>query len=218
MAIHYQLLYLLDRNLREDDIKLSLKSLSKCVAVVFGYERFDDLLHDSAFGSESQEKTNYVYNDYSSLSETLYYIASEEAEEEDQADIISGNIFDAIVSVLEELNVKLISGEGLSEEISDFFQADAFSLIDNDQLSAVLVDANIEVDNVSVDLSSYNFVPSKGFLLEFHGEMTGNHRGEPDVKGQTVEFKVELLCPKTLGSNGLGEYQIQSVLGKGSYW
>ncbi|MEJ5177062.1 hypothetical protein [Erwinia sp. MYb416] len=53
----------IEESLKDDDIQISLNLLSNIVAVLFGYDNFDELLADKNFNNEVLDKVEFIYYD-----------------------------------------------------------------------------------------------------------------------------------------------------------
>ena len=53
----------LSKSLKQDDVIMSLEGLSSCIAAIFGYSDFQQLIDDKNFNNENLEELEYVLVD-----------------------------------------------------------------------------------------------------------------------------------------------------------
>lgn len=194
---------LLSNSLKEDGVVLTASGLVSCIAVVFGYEKTDDLINDKDFNNENLSKLKYVILD-NDLAKNLDGIC--ELENSDNEDLSSDLIFDHIQMLFESLPFNLLSQDILAEEISERINENSYDLLMGEELSGAMAETDTAFDEIELLVDDYNFNTS--FNVELSGYVSGSHRKEAGVPGRDITVGVEAKCQPVMGCLGLQDYEL----------
>ena len=208
-AVFY-FLDLLSKSLKEDEIVLTFFSLSECIAALFGYASFQELINDKNFNNERMSELKYIYLD-DSLSKKLDEII--EAEQSDNEDVDSSLIFDHIYCLFDGTEYEVLSAESLSERLAEKINENSYELLQTDELAGAMAETNTFFEEVELNLDDSDFVPEHGFKVEMSGSASGSHRKEHDIRGQDLSVSLEAWCKPVLGKYGLKNYEIEDISG-----
>ena len=204
----YMLMHKLADNLQKEYLTMSLDGLSECIAAIFGYKNFQQLLDDKSFTNENFKQMKYVLAD-DSLLKRLEDISISEAEHNE--DFSTDVVFDHIQDMFEDFSCEFLSEDGLVDAIANYVHEDSYSVLSSDELSGPMVDANTIFEEVELEVKDYNF--NEGFNVEFTGSASGHHRKEADVPGRTLDIWLKATCKPVLGKFGLGEIEDYKIGG-----
>ena len=200
----YFFLERLDQSLRMDDINLSLAGLSACLAAVFGYDDFQQLVDDTNFSNENVEKLKYVLAD-NSLPKKLAAICDRESGSENEVD--SEVVYDHIYAMFEGLPFQILSESGLVEEITNTVEESSYEFLDSDELAGPMAETDTIFEDIELEKQRHEF--KQDFSVEFHGYASGCHRRESDVKGRELDVRVRATCKPVIGKFGFGEIEYE---------
>lgn len=200
----YYFLDLLSSSLRNDGITLSINSLSSCVAALFGYSAFDDLINDKNFNNENLNQLKYIILD-DDLAKKLEIIVELEQSENENVD--SGLIFDHIYDLFDDLPYEILSEESLAETLCERVNENAYDLLQSDELSGPMAETDTIFDEIELGMDGFDFNIS--FDVQLIGSASGSHRNEADVRGRDLTVNVEVHCLPILGTLGLKDYELE---------
>lgn len=200
----YMFLQKLSTSLRDDDIHMSLEGLSECVAAIFGYSDFQQLLDDKNFTNENLEKTKYILAD-DNLVKRLTEVCEAEVNTDDKLD--PDVVFDHIQSLFEDLHCDFLSMDGLVEAISMYVDEDTYNILYSDELSGPMAETDTIFERLELVVTDYEF--KEDFSVHFHGYASGHHRKEEDMSGRDLEVNLTAIAKPILGSFGFGELEYE---------
>ncbi|WP_417439942.1 hypothetical protein [Idiomarina abyssalis] len=198
----------LSKSLRTDEVTMSLEGLSSCIAAIFGYNDFQQLIDDKNFTNEGFEQLEYVLFD-DNLVRELDEICQREPDEEHNLD--SDLVFDHIQSMFEDLPYEFLSEDGLAEEISYIVHNDSYEIFNSEELSGPMAETNTIFEELYLDVEYYQF--NEGFSVNFQGVASGQHRSEPDMKGQDLNVWLKVKCEPVIGKFGLSAPEYDEISG-----
>jgi hypothetical protein len=206
----YSFILALEESLKEDDIKLSLSSLSEVIAALFGYKSFHNLLSDEDFNNENLSGVVYVYYVRTELASSLEKIVSDEHSENE--DINSETLFDHAISVCEKFGLKTIAKDDAEDIAREFAENHKYDLLNGEELSGAMAESDTIYDDVQIeDIESFDFL--EGIKIIFSGTASGSHRKESDVPGRDINFSMEVKNNLLIGTRALGEFEIGEISG-----
>jgi hypothetical protein len=210
----YMFLDLLAKSLAQDNVILSLESLSDSVAAIFGYDSFSDLTNDDSFNNENAAKLEYIYHDSEFLAKRLAEILEKEDSENEDAN--SDLVFDHIYGLFEHLPYELLSGESLAEKIGEKVNEDSYDMLNSEELSGPIAESNTMYEEVELGVENYDF--STGFTVQLLGSASGSHYRESDVPGRDLSINATAYCKPILGKFGLADYELEVKGSLDDYW
>ena len=204
----YMLMHKLAANLQKDDLTMSFDGLSECIAAIFGYRNFQQLLDDKNFTNENFKRMKYVIAD-DSLLKRLEDITISEAEHNE--DFVTDVVFEHIQDMFEGFSCEFLSEDGLVDAIANYVHEDSYSVLSSEELSGPIADSNTIFEEVELEVKDYNF--NEDFNVEFTGSASGYHRQESDVPGRALDISLKATCRPILGKFGLGEIENYEIGG-----
>ncbi|HGF7224599.1 TPA: hypothetical protein AB5F36_003556, partial [Vibrio cholerae] len=134
----YFLMSQVEGSLRQDGVQLSLKASGEIIAVLFGYESFQELLSDENFCNDSLAEVKYVYYD-SELAKGLEKIVLDERSENEN---LSANlIFDHLQMLFEGEPFELVTSDLLEEYSRDKVENSQYELLNGDGVSGAIAES-----------------------------------------------------------------------------
>lgn len=208
----YFFMDLLSKSLLEDDIIISLDSISECISAVFGYDDFSSLINDASFNNANLFELKYIYHDSKFLIDRLEGILEAETSENENLDV--SLLFDHIQMIFENLPYKFLSADAIADEVSEDISINSYELLNDEGLSGAMAETDTIFDEVHVEMDSFEF--ENGLTVMLSGYASGEYRNDSGVKGQDIHVNVEAHCLPILGLFGLKNYELE-VSGKPSY-
>jgi hypothetical protein len=200
----YYFMGLLSSSLKDDGIVLSINGLSSCVAALFGYEKFNDLINDKNFNNENLNQLRYILlND--DLAKNLEIIVELEQLENENVD--SELIFNHIYDLFEDLPYEILSEDSLAETLCERINENAYDLLQGDELSGPMAETDTIFDEIELGMDEFNFDVS--FIVQLIGSASGSHRRESDMAGRDLDINAEAQCSPILGQFGLKDYELE---------
>ncbi|HBQ2427910.1 TPA: hypothetical protein L7M08_000471 [Klebsiella aerogenes] len=194
---------------KEDDVYISIKSLSSIISVLFGYADFDSLLNDKNFNNETLGKVEYIYYD-EELAKELHQIVLDE--NSDNEDFTADFIFSHLDMLFEETPFRLITGDSLAEICKESFENNPNDIFDGDGVSGAIAMSDTIFDSVEdITLENYRF--DSGFYAELSANASGEHYKEAGVPGRDMRVSITMKCPVLIGRFGLGSVEQGEVNG-----
>lgn len=200
----YFYLLKLSTALRQDHICLSLEGVAECVAAIWGYKSFQDLLNDKKFTNESLEKVKYVLASDELVKRVNQICVSESNSEEK---IEPEVLFDHIQTIFEESPIEFLSEDGLADLIYHFVTEDSSDILNSDELSGPMAETDTIFDYLELHQEGYEL--DNGFSVELMGHATGHHRRDHEIPGQGLSVKVIALAKPLVGTYGYGELEYE---------
>jgi len=204
----YMLMHKLADNLQKDYLTMSLDGLSDCIAAIFGYKNFQQLLDDKSFTNENFKQMKYVLADDSLLKRLEKITVSEVKHNED---LDTDVVFEHIQNMFEDFSCEFLSEDGLVDAIASYVHEDSYSVLNSDELSGPMVDANTIFEEIELEVTDYNF--DKGFNVEFSGSASGLQRQDSHLPGRNLDIWLTATCKPVLGKFGLGEIEDYEIGG-----
>ena len=206
----YNFIVSLEKSFKEDNIKLSLSSLSEIVAAFFGYKDFYHLLSDVDFNNENLSEVVYIYYVRAELANSLEKIVADESSENE--DINSETLFDHAISVFEKIGLKTIAKDEAEDIAREFAENHKYDLLNGEELSGAMAESDTIYDDVQIeDIDSFDF--TGGIKIIFSGTASGSHRKDLDVPGRDINFSIEIKNYLLIGTRALGAFEIGEING-----
>lgn len=211
----YLFIELLSESVKADDVVLSLRGLTRCIATTFGYESFSVLLNDKKFTNENLELMKYVLLDTDRLTSELSNILEDENIEEFDSEWLIGHL----EMIFEELPYELIYPDTLAESIREEIDINSFELLQKDGVIGGMAETDTVFEEVDeIVLGKYGYDNNDAvFIVNLVGSASGSHRKESDVAGQGIDISVEAICRSIIGKYGLLDYDIEAHASPTSY-
>jgi len=205
----YLFLNKISESIKADEVVMSLDGLSRCVAAIFGYDNFKELIDDKNFTNENLKKLKFVICDPDYLTEKFSKIL----EDEDIEDYDSEWLIGHVEMIFDELPYDFVFEKTLAEKIHEQIDINSSDLLDDDSVVGTMAETDTIFDEVFVDsISSYGIdVPEGSFSVELSGNASGEHRKEAGIKGRGIVFDLKAKCPVLLGKYGFGEYELDVI-------
>ncbi|ENM3990708.1 cell envelope integrity protein TolA [Vibrio cholerae] len=205
----YFLMSQVEGSLRQDGVQLSLKASGEIIAVLFGYESFEELLSDENFCNDSLAEVKYVYYD-SELAKGLEKIVLDERSENEN---LSANlIFDHLQMLFEGEPFELVTSDLLEEYSRDKVENSQYELLNGDGVSGAIAESDTifeYIDDIHVDSSTFD----NGFSSKIIASASGEHRRESGIPGRTMTISLEMKSNVIVGKYGLGAIEEGQVIG-----
>lgn len=205
----YFLMSQVEGSLRQDGVQLSLKASGEIIAVLFGYESFQELLSDENFCNDSLAEVKYVYYD-SELAKGLEKIVLDERSENEN---LSANlIFDHLQMLFEGEPFELVTSDLLEEYSRDKVENSQYELLNGDGVSGAIAESDTifeYIDDIHVDSSTFD----NGFSSKIIASASGEHRRESGIPGRTMTISLEMKSNVIVGKYGLGAIEEGQVIG-----
>lgn len=206
----YRIMSLIDESVSRDGISLSLRAIGKIMAAVFGYKDFQQIIEDKQFNSETLSKIEYIYYERENLAQKLEKIVLDEQSENE--DLSSDLIFDHVLTMFEELPIKLVASEELKEICSDFFDKSSYDILQYEGVSnAIAISDSIFEDVEFETIESVEF--DDGFSAHLVASATGSHRKDDDIPGRDMTIEIEVQSTLQLGEYAFGALEFSRVEG-----
>jgi len=207
----YSLMHKIEESLKEDGIQLSLSGLGEVLAMVFGYDNFESLVHDENFNNKTLAQVAYIYYDRDEFASALETIVQNEST--DNEDLSAGMLFDHVMSVFDNDQFRLLPKDEIEEVCREACERMKYDLLNGDELSGPIAESDTSYDEVEIDeLNDITF--DKGLSVTFSGSASGTHRRDSDVPGRDIEFSIEIKNVLIVGTRGLGEFEQGEVSAK----
>jgi len=214
--IIYRLQTEFDEVLREYEVKLSVEGLSKCIAVIFGYLKIEDLLNDPQFNNQNLDDVSYLFKDHNKLLNEFSKILDNE--ENVPGDFHAETALELIGEVFENWDFDWLDDEGIAQTVFQSLEENGSDLLVGDLLSDYMAETDTIFDDIYLELESYEWDESEGIMeVILSGQASGDHRREEGVPGQSIHFQLIGKCTKKIGNFGLGDYSIESTTGESVY-
>lgn len=194
--------------LRKDNITLSLEGLSGCVAAIFGYDNFQQLVEDKNFTNENLQELKYVLAD-DNLVKRLVEISQKESNDKNNLD--SDILFDCIQTMFEDLPYLFLSEDGLADDITNIVHESSYDFLNSEELSGPIAETDTIFEEIEFEQKDYAF--NSDFYVEFNGTASGHHRKESDINGRELDIWLKATCKPIIGKLGLGyiDYEISGA-------
>lgn len=200
----YSLMHKIEESLKEDGIQLSLAGLGNILAMVFGYDNFESLVHDENFNNKTLAQVAYIYYDRDEFALMLETIIQNESA--DNEDLSAGMLFDHVMSIFDNDQFKLLPNDEIEEVCREICENMKYDLLNGEELSAPMAESDTSYDEVEIgELDDITF--DKGLSVTFSGSASGTHRRDSDVPGRDIEFSIEIKNALIVGTRGLGEFE-----------
>ena len=200
----YSLMHKIEESLKEDGIQLSLAGLGNILAMVFGYDNFESLVHDENFNNKTLAQVAYIYYDRDEFALMLETIIQNESA--DNEDLSAGMLFDHVMSVFDNDQFKLLPNDEIEEVCREICENMKYDLLNGEELSAPMAESDTSYDEVEIgEIDDITF--DKGLSVTFSGSASGTHRRDSDVPGRDIEFSIEIKNALIVGTRGLGEFE-----------
>lgn len=203
----YQLMHMLSKSLREDNIKLSLDGVSNTVAALFGYNSAEEMMSDEKFRTEELNKIKYLYHDPIFLSKRLEEIIEEESS--DNEDLSSELLFYHLQIMLEEYPLEFLSDESLAEKIGETVEGMKYDILSSDELSGAMAETDTIFEDLELEVDSFEF--DTAFEVKMSGYASGYHRKETGVSGRDLSVQVTATAAPVVGRYGLLDFQLEVI-------
>ncbi|ADV89417.1 cell envelope integrity protein TolA [Vibrio vulnificus] len=205
----YFLITLVEESLRLDGVQLSLKSYGEIIALLFGYESFEELLSDEKFGNETLAEVKYVYHD-EELAKGLEKIVLEENSENE--DLSADLIFDHLQMLFDGEPFELVTIDRLEEYSREEIEENSYDLLNEDGTAGAIAESNTifeEIDDIHVESSTFD----NGFSAKILASASGSHYRESDVSGRTMSIIIDMKSNVVIGKYGLSSIEKDEVTG-----
>jgi hypothetical protein len=204
----YLFIELLSDSLKANDLVMPLSGLTSCVASVFGYKDFNELLKDKKFTNENLELMIYVILDTDRLTSEFTTILDDEYIEEYDSKVL----IEHFEMIFDELPYKLIYPETLAERILDKIDENSFELLTIEGVCDGMAETDTifeEVNEIVLDKYLYDSDRSE-FIINLSGSASGYHRKESDIPGRGIDISIEASCRAIIGKYGLQEHSLMA--------
>lgn len=205
----YFLMLKIEESLKDDDIQISLNLLSNIVAVLFGYDNFDELLADKNFNNEVLDKVEFIYYD-DELAKRLEEILLEE--DSDNDDLSADMIFNHFETIFDNMPYVLISGDDLAEKCKEAFENNRYDVFQTEGLSGAIAESDTIFDEIE-DISIEQFEFDNGFYTDLSANASGSHYKEEGVSGRSMSVLVQMKSSVLVGKFGLGSIEEGDISG-----
>lgn len=213
--IAYSLTLELSELIEDDDITLPYSCYGEIISIVFGYDNYEKLILDNKFNNNKINDLSYVYYDSFSIVEQLQVMLESQ---NIGADIIDSHIIiESLTTMFETLPYKLVSKDDLADIVYEQIENSRFDFLENESLEGIMAETDTIFEEVEIYDSELSDLSDKEVLISINGNLSGYHRKEPDIKGQSINFTAIFSAPVLIGKYGLGEFQIKSVTGSVDY-
>lgn len=200
----YSLMNKIEESLKEDGIQLSLAGLGNILAMVFGYDNFESLVHDENFNNKTLAQVAYIYYDRDEFALMLETIIQNESA--DNEDLSTGILFDHVMSIFDNDQFKLLPNDEIEDVCREICENMKYDLLNGEELSGPIAESDTSYDEVEIgELDDITF--DKGLSVTFSGSASGTHRRDSDVPGRDIEFSIEIKNALIVGTRGLGEFE-----------
>lgn len=200
----YSLMHKIEEGLKEDGIQLSLAGLGNILAMVFGYDNFESLVHDENFNNKTLAQVSYIYYDRDEFALLLETIVQNESA--DNEDLSAGILFDHVMSIFDNDQFKLLPNDEIEEVCREVCEKMKYDLLNGYELSGPIAESDTFYDEVEIgELDDITF--DKGLRVTFSGSASGTYRRDSDVPGRDIEFSIEIKNALIVGTRGLGEFE-----------
>ena len=211
----YSLIKKLSIIIEEDEIILPFDCYGEIVSMIFGYENFGELISNEKFNNNVISKLKYVYfNNVNIINELEMVIENSNLNKET---ISSDSIFEYLQILFDELPYELVSVDDLANIVFEELDINRFDLLQNEDLSGVMAETDTIFEDIDIYKSELTQINDQEVLVTVYGKMSGYHRNESSVPGQSINFQVIMSAPIILGRYGLREFQVQSATGSVNY-
>lgn len=204
----YLFIQLLSDSTKDEDVILSLDALTRCIASVFGYKSFNELLSDERFSNAKLETMEYVLLDSDGLMIEFTEILESEGIEDYDSDWLIGHL----EMIFDNLPYELIYADTLAQKIYEEIEIDRFSLLQHDGVSGGMAETDTifdEVDEIILDKYEYN-TKDNTFIVTLSGSASGYHRSDADMGGQGINLFIKATCSALIGRFGLSNYEVSA--------
>lgn len=205
----YFLMLKIEESLKDDEIQISLNSLSNIVAALFGYDNFDELLADKDFNNEVLDKVEFIYYD-DELAKRLEDILLEE--DSDNENLSADMIFNHFEIIFDDLPYELISGNELAEKCKEAFENNRYDVFQTEGLSGAIAESDTIFDDIE-DINIEQFEFDNGFYTDLSASASGSHYREEGVSGRSMSVLVQMKSSVLVGKFGLGPIEEGDVSG-----
>jgi hypothetical protein len=202
----YLFLQLLDVNIKQDGINVSLEGLTGILAAIFGYNDYAELLDDSSFNNDSLRDLKYVLCDSDYLSARLDTILAAEKFADDSFG--SEWMLDHIQTLFEDLPYQFVFEDSLEDLVFERIEADQFDLLNSDEIASAQAETNTILEEMEFHGREHSFGDNK-FVVEISGSASGHHRKEEGMSSPGVDFMLTATLPVSWGKYGLKDYEIE---------
>lgn len=203
----YNFMLEIEESLKADGINLSLGGLGEIVAMVFGYAGFYSLVHDENFNNDKLSQVLWIYYDPKEFASRLETIVQDE---EPNINLESGNLFDHVILVLENLDYKFLTEDQVEEVCRDACEGFKYDLLNREEFSGSIAESDTIIEEVEIgELDSFSF--NGGLSAIFSGSAGGSHRNDSEVPGRDIKFTVEIKSTVLFGTRALGKFELGEV-------
>lgn len=200
----YSLMNKIEESLKEDGIQLSLAGLGNILAMVFGYDNFESLVHDENFNNKTLAQVAYIYYDRDEFALMLETIIQNESADNEY--LSTGILFDHVMSIFDNDQFKLLPNDEIEDVCREICENMKYDLLNGEELSGPIAESDTSYDEVEIgELDDITF--DKGLSVTFSGSASGTHRRDSDVPGRDIEFSIEIKNALIVGTRGLGEFE-----------
>lgn len=206
----YQIMSLIDASVSQDGIKLSLTAIEKIMAAVFGYKDFQEIVEDKQFNSETLSGIEYIYYEREDLARKLEEIVINEQSENE--DLSSDLLFDHVLTMFENLPIRLVASEELEEICSDYFDNNNYDILQHEGVSGAIAISDSFFEDVEFETIDCGWFDGKLSALII-ASATGGHRKDNDIPGRDMTIEIEVQSTLKLGRYAFGALEFSRVKG-----
>lgn len=204
----YSFMLAIAESLKFDDVHLSLTGLGEIVSMIFGYESFFSLVHDENFNNNKLSQVSCIYYDPKDFASRLELIVQDEGS--DNVDLDSGVLFDHVISVLENMEYRLLTEDQVEDICRDACENFKYDLLNGEEFSGPISESDTHFEDIEIgEMDSFTFIG--GLSAIFSGSASGSHRNDIEVPGRDIKFSVEIKNTVLFGTRALGKFELGEV-------
>jgi len=198
----FNFVQLLSKSLAQDNISLTVESLTEIIATVFGYDNFNDLLGDKSFNNDELQSLKYILVDSKALGSRLEEILTND--HIDPSVCSSDHIFDHIELMFENLPYTYRDAEAIAELVFLFCSENVYDFTESEEFCGAQASTNTTIDQAELYDYKHNLTDD-ALVLDMYGHASGSDRKESDISGQGVDFHVKATLAVKWGRYALAE-------------
>lgn len=209
--IAYGLMIALDESLQSDGFKLSLSTISKVIAQVFGYAEMEAVLADENFNNTKLSEVEYVKYDAKTLAAIIASIVSNE----DFEDISLGNkiVFEHVVDVFNNFGFQMIDEEEAINIAVKYVESRKNDLLHSKELVGMIQASGYIYEEVEIK-SAKVINTEQGFSVMFRGIALGRDKNDSGIRPANLEISFKFDSNILVGLNALGAFELSELVGK----
>lgn len=190
--------------LAEDDLSITVESLTEIVSAIFGYKNFEMLLGDFNFNNESLRALKYIEVNSNYFAGRLENILSNDPVDSNLVD--SNSISDYVYAMFEDMPYYYGSIENIAETIYEEAQENQYDIMDSDSFSSAQAESDTTYG--SIDFDGFKTQRKVGAVeVIITGSASGSHYREAGVGGRDMNFSLIAELPVRWGQFGLASYE-----------